>query len=260
MGSVTELVHTDIKVRDNSSLGMPEPEAIEGLGALDILTLMIKKYENRLALSVSFGAPEGMVVLDMMHGIDPRSRAFVLDTGRLHPATYELIDRVRDRYGKTVEVVFPNHPDVQHMVARDGMNLFYASLENRKRCCRIRKVEPMRRYVTDLDAYVTGLRRDQNLNRRDTPKIEFDVANGGLVKINPIADWTRDRVMEYVAEHRVPINRLHAEGFPSVGCEPCSRAVGPGESERSGRWWWETDGSQECGLHVADDQEGGLGI
>jgi phosphoadenosine phosphosulfate reductase len=237
-----------------------EPDEWEARGAEEILTLAIKNYHPRLALSASFGAPEGMVLLDMMHRIDPAARVFVLDTGRLHPATHELIDRVRDRYGKAVEVVFPRASEVEYMVGEYGMNLFYGSVEMRKHCCRIRKVEPLRRYFADLDAYVSGLRRDQNLNRRDTPKMEVDVGNGGLLKFNPLADWTREQVMEYVAEHRVPTNSLHARGFPSVGCQPCTRAVRPGEDERAGRWWWEDDESKECGLHVADDQEGGLGI
>ena len=237
-----------------------EGEAWERADAQEILTSAIKKYQSRLALSASFGAPEGMVLLDMMHRIDPASRVFVLDTGRLHPATHELIDRVRDRYGKTVEVVFPRAQEVEYMVGQHGMNLFRGSVELRKHCCRIRKVEPLRRYFADLDAYVSGLRRDQNLNRRDTKKVEVDVGNGGLVKFNPLADWTREQVMEYVGDHRVPINALHGRGFPSVGCEPCTRAVGPGEDERAGRWWWENEEAKECGLHVADDQEGGLGI
>ena len=237
-----------------------EADEWEARGAEEILTLAIKNYHPRLALSASFGAPEGMVLLDMMHRIDPAARVFVLDTGRLHPATHELIDRVRDRYGKAVEVVFPRASDVEYMVGEYGMNLFYGSVEMRKHCCRIRKVEPLRRYFADLDAYVSGLRRDQNLNRRDTPKMEVDVGNGGLLKFNPLADWTREQVMEYVAEHRVPTNSLHARGFPSVGCQPCTRAVRPGDDERSGRWWWEDDETKECGLHVADDQEGGLGI
>ena len=232
----------------------------EARSAKEILTLAIKKYQARLALSASFGAPEGMVLLDMMHRIDPAARVFVLDTGRLHSATHELIDRVRDRYGKTVEVVFPRASEVEYMVGEHGMNLFRGSMEMRKHCCRIRKVEPLRRYFADLDAYVSGLRRDQNLNRRDTPKMEVDVGNGRLMKFNPLADWTREQVMEYVAEYRVPINALHARGFPSVGCEPCTRAVQPGEDERAGRWWWENEEDKECGLHVADDQEGGLGI
>ena len=118
----------------------------------------------------------------------------------------------------------------------------------------------MRRYLTQLDAYVSGLRRDQNLNRRETPKVELDVGHGDLIKLNPIADWTRERVMDYVDDHRVPINRLHKEGFPSVGCAPCTRAVRPGEDARSGRWWWENDETRECGLHLPDEQEGGSGI
>ena len=235
-------------------------DGIEASSAEEILTLGLKKYHPSLALAASFGAPEAMVLLDMMHRIEPQSRVFVLDTGRLHPATHDLIDRVRDRYGKAVEVVFPRAADVEHMVGEQGMNLFYDSVESRKRCCRIRKVEPLRRYFAGLDAYVSGLRRDQNLNRRDTPKIELDVGNGGLVKFNPLADWARDRVMDYVGEHRVPINSLHAEGYPSVGCQPCSRPVRPGEDERAGRWWWESDGVKECGLHASEDQEGGSGI
>jgi phosphoadenosine phosphosulfate reductase len=226
------------KVRRIRTLKTFDADAMEPWTAPQILTWAIKNYHPRLVLSASFGAPEGMVLLDMMHALDPRTRVFVLDTGRLHPATYDLIDRVRDQYGKAVEIVFPEATRVEEMVREKGMNLFYES----------------------FDAYVTGLRRDQNLNRRDTPKVELDVANGGLVKINPIADWTREQVMEYVGEHRVPINRLHNEGFPSVGCGPCTRAVRAGEDARAGRWWWENDDTKECGLHVADAQEGGSGI
>lgn len=200
------------------------------------------------------------MLLDMMHRIEPSSRIMVLDTGRLHPATYDLIDHIRDRYDVQVEAALPHGPDLEEMLREKGMNLFYESVENRKLCCRIRKVEPMRRFVSTLDAYVSGLRRDQNLNRQDTPKVELDVANGGLIKLNPLADWTREQVMDYVAEHGIPTNRLHKEGYPSVGCQPCSRAVRPGESERAGRWWWEEEGDQECGLHLPDEHEGGLGI
>ncbi len=233
---------------------------MESWSAEEILGWGLRNFHPRLALSASFGAPEGMVLLDMMHRLDAGARVFVLDTGRLHAATYDLIDRVREQYGKAVEVVFPDTGRVEEMVGERGMNLFYESQEHRQLCCRVRKVEPLRRYLADLDAYVTGLRRDQNLNRRDTPKVEIDVGNGNLVKINPIADWTREQVMEYVGEHRVPINRLHNEGFPSVGCGPCTRAVRPGEDPRAGRWWWENDDTRECGLHVPDEQEGGSGI
>jgi phosphoadenosine phosphosulfate reductase len=258
--ALSEVVDMNASARQARAIGTFDAEAMEGWSTEEILTWAIGKYHPRLVLSASFGAPEGMVLLDMMHRIEPDARVFVLDTGRLHPATHDLIDRVRDRYDKQVEVIFPRALDVEQMVREKGMNHFYESLENRKLCCRIRKVEPMRRYLADFDAYVTGLRRDQNLNRQDTAKAELDVANGGLIKLNPIADWTHDRVMEYVGKHRIPINRMHSQGYPSVGCDPCTRAIGPGDDPRAGRWWWENDDTKECGLHVADEQEGGMGI
>jgi len=256
-GEVVDIRKNTNRVRD---LGSFDAVAMESWDTRQILTWAIGNYHPRLVLSASFGAPEGMVLLDMMHAIEPASRVFVLDTGRLHPATYDLIDRVRDRYDKAVEVIFPAAEAVERMVGEKGMNLFYESLENRKLCCRIRKVEPMRRYLEDVDAYVTGLRRDQNVTRKDTPKVELDVGNGGLVKINPIADWTHEQVMDYVGEHHVPTNRLHSEGFPSVGCGPCTRAIGPGDDPRAGRWWWENPDTKECGLHVPDEHDGGSGI
>jgi phosphoadenosine phosphosulfate reductase len=255
-----EVVQIGIKSNQINSLGSIDAAGMEAWSPTEILTWAIGKYHPRLVLSASFGAPEGMVLLDMMHRLEPASRVFVIDTGRLHPATHDLVDRVRDRYDKQVEVLFPRAEAVEEMVREKGMNHFYESIESRKLCCRIRKVEPLRAYLEDFDAYVTGLRRDQNLNRRDTPKIELDVGNGGLVKINPIADWSHDRVMEYVGAQRVPINRLHNEGFPSVGCAPCTRAIGPGDDPRAGRWWWEDDDTKECGLHVSDEQSGGSGI
>ncbi len=250
----------EVNRRLNKHLGTFDADAMETRSPEDILTWAVKNYHPRLVLSASFGAPEGMVLLDMMHRIEPESRVFVLDTGRLHGATHDLIDRIRDRYDKRIEVIFPRAQDVEQMVREKGMNHFYETLENRRLCCRIRKVEPMQRYLRDFDAYVTGLRRDQSVTRRDTPKIELDVGNGGLVKINPIADWTHERVMEYVGEQRVPINRLHSKGYPSVGCEPCTRAIGLGDDPRAGRWWWENEDTRECGLHPSDEQSGGLGI
>lgn len=230
----------------------------ESLSAEEILSWAVKNFHPRLALSCSFGNPEGLVLLDMMHRIEFSSRVFVLDTGRLHQATYDLIDRVRDRYGKDVEVVFPEAEPVQKMVRQHGMNLFYESLEKRQLCCRLRKVEPNRRYLAELDAYVTGLRRLQGVTRSDTPKLEID-PEGRLVKINPLADWSAEQVWHYVREHQIPVNRLHAEGFPTVGCAPCTRAVKAGEDPRAGRWWWENPETKECGLHV-DEEFDGSGI
>ena len=231
----------------------------EGWTPQKILTWAIGKYHPRLALSCSFGNPEGLVLLDMMHRIEPASRVYVLDTGRMHQATYDLIDRVRDRYDKNIEIVFPDAAAVQEMVRRDGMNLFYESLEKRRLCCALRKVEPNRRYLAELGAYVTGLRRGQGVTRSDARRLEIDASAGGIVKINPLVDWSTDQVWQYVREHNVPVNRLHNEGFPSVGCLPCTRAVQPGDDPRSGRWWWENAETRECGLHV-DEQAEGSGI
>lgn len=248
----------DEEPRHSEILREIEEGGLERLEAEDILTWAIRNFHPRLALSCSFGNPEGLVLLDMMHRLEPASRVYVLDTGRLHQATYDLIDRVRDRYDKEVEVVFPDAAAVQDMVRRHGMNLFYESLEKRQLCCRLRKVEPNRRYLAGLDAYVTGLRREQNMTREDTRKVHVD-ADGRLVKINPLADWSGDQVWHYVRTHRVPVNRLHQEGFPSVGCAPCTRAVAPGDDPRSGRWWWENADTRECGLHV-DEEADGSGI
>jgi thioredoxin-dependent adenylylsulfate APS reductase len=243
------------RVRDQIEAGAFEDRRPE-----EVLAWAIETFHPRLALSASFGAPEGMVVLDMMHRLEPGSRVFLLDTGRLPQAVYDLVDRVRDRYDKRVEVVFPRAADVQAMVGEKGMNLFYESLEHRKLCCRVRKVEPMRRFVADnLDAYVTGLRRDQGATRAETAVVQIDDSMGGAVKVNPIAAWTQEQVWQYVRRHNVPVNRLHAEGYPSVGCAPCSRAVRAGEDPRAGRWWWERSETKECGLHT-DVQEGGSGI
>jgi len=246
------------KIIDSDMLNDIGSTPLESLGPREILIWTIKNFHPRLALSCSFGNPEGLVLLDMMQRIEPASRVYVLDTGRLHQATYDLIDRVRDRYDVNVEVVFPEAGAVQNMVREHGMNLFYESLEKRQLCCRVRKVEPNRAYLEGLDAYVTGLRREQNVTRTETPKVEVE-PGGRLVKVNPLADWTQDDVWKYVRAHNVPVNRLHAEGFPSVGCASCTRAVEAGEDPRAGRWWWEQPDTKECGLHV-DEEESGSGI
>jgi len=230
----------------------------ESLSPQEILTWSIKNFQPSIALSCSFGAPEGVAILDMMHRIDPSSRVFVLDTGRIPQATHDLIDRIRERYDKEIEVLAPRADDVQDLVRTRGMNLFYESIENRQLCCRVRKVEPLKSHLAGLDAWVSGLRREQNVTRANTKKVEIDYIHGGMVKVNPIADWSHEEVLSYVEAHNVPVNRLHAEGYPSVGCEPCSRAVREGEDPRAGRWWWEHPETRECGIHV--DEEEGSGI
>ncbi len=228
----------------------------EALGAEKILRWALENFHPQIALACSFGAPEGLAVLDMLHRLEPASRVFVLDTGRLPQASYDLIDRVRERYAKRIEVLFPRAEDVQKLVAERGLNLFYESVENRQLCCRVRKVEPLNRYLSGLEAWITGLRRDQTDNRSAALKLEIDAAHGGIVKVNPIADWDHDDVWRYVRSHDVPVNRLHAQGYPSVGCDPCSRAVAAGADPRSGRWWWEQDADRECGIHVVQEEQG----
>jgi thioredoxin-dependent adenylylsulfate APS reductase len=260
MNAAAGIQPSDLRIRiDSGTLEQIRSGLLESWDAVELLGWAIEKFHPRLALSCSFGDPEGMALLDMMHRIEPSSRVFVLDTGRMHQETYDLIDRIRDRYDKKVEIVLPDGAAVQAMVREHGVNLFYESLQKRQLCCRLRKVEPSARFLAELDAYVTGLRRDQALTRGETCKIEVDRANGGMLKLNPLADWSYDDVWQYVRSHDVPVNRLHGKGYPTVGCAPCTRAINAGEDPRAGRWWWEDPETKECGLH-ADEEIGGSGI
>jgi phosphoadenosine phosphosulfate reductase len=215
----------------------------------EILRWALETCGDRIALAWS-GA-EDVAVLDLMWRIDPkRTRVFTLDTGRLNPETYDLIDEIRAKYGVKVEVLFPDAAVVEKMVREKGVNLFYRSIENRRECCRVRKVEPLGRILSTLDGWITGQRRSQGVTRADVRKVELDADHGGIVKLNPIVDWTTPQVFDYLKANGVPTNRLHALGYPSIGCAPCTRAVKPGEDERAGRWWWESPELKECGLHV----------
>jgi len=246
------------KIVSDQLLESIRQRSFESWDAERVLAWSIENFHPRLVLSASFGAPEGMVLLDLMQRIEPGVRVFTLDTGRLPQATHDLIDRVRDRYGVTVEVVFPDPNEVVEMVRNGGQNLFYESVEKRQLCCRIRKVEPMRRYFASagIDAWVTGLRRGQGVTRGEAAKLEIDETHGGIVKVNPLVDWSLEQVWDYVRGHNVPVNRLHKQGYPSVGCDPCSRAIQPGEDIRAGRWWWENPETKECGIHVEEESHG----
>ncbi|MFW5769056.1 MAG: phosphoadenylyl-sulfate reductase, partial [Spirochaetota bacterium] len=178
----------------------------------------------------------------------PEVPVFTLDTGRLFQETYDLIEETARKYGLEIEVLFPDRSEIESMVKEHGPNLFYYSVENRKLCCRLRKVHPLRRRLSELDAWICGLRREQSVTRTDIHPVEYDEANG-LVKINPLVDWTEDRMHAYIREHSVPYNKLHDKGYPSIGCRPCTRAVKESEDVRAGRWWWENPESRECGLH-----------
>ncbi len=215
--------------------------------AEDVLVWAAQVFHPRIGFASSFGA-EDMVLIDMLSRLHPRPRIFTLDTGRLPQETYDLIEVARARYGK-IEAYAPDAARVEEIVTGHGPNLFYRNIELRKLCCHVRKIEPLHRALDTLDAWITGLRREQSPTRTAIRRVELDVANGNRVKINPLADWTEQEVWAYIRAHDVPYNALHDRGYPSIGCAPCTRAVQPGEDPRAGRWWWEQPDQKECGLH-----------
>ncbi len=209
------------------------------------------KFGSRLKLACSFGA-EDIVLIDMITQTTDAPRIFVLDTGRLHEETYRTIERCREFFGIEFEIYSPDTQALQQLVSKKGPFSFYESIDNRHECCGIRKVEPLRRALADADAWITGLRRQQSVTRTELPFVEVDESHRGIFKLNPLAGWSVDQVWEYIKERRLPYNKLHDQGFPSIGCEPCTRAIKPGEDIRAGRWWWESPEHKECGLHVRD--------
>ena len=241
-------------------------ERFEPAAAEELVAWALDRYAGRLALVTSLQA-EGVVLLDLAHrlaggrpgGLDGLLRVVSLDTGRLHPETYDLVDRVRERFGVEVELVFPEAAAVEALVRRAGPNLFYASPEARRECCRVRKVEPLARALAPFDAWLTGLRRGQSAARRATPKIGLDGNDrtGRRFKLAPLADWSEERVWRHVRERGLPYHPLYDQGYRSIGCAPCSRPSRPAEPARAGRWWWESDEARECGLHLVTIGVGG---
>ena len=229
--------------------------ALAGAPAEEVLAWALTTFAPaEIALATSFQL-DGMVVLDLALRLQPRLRVITVDTGRLPQETHDLIEEVRGRYGVEVEVALPDAGDVAAMVTRHGPNLFYEAPELRLRCCDVRKVQPMRRSLRGMSAWVTGLRRSQSGDRAGLMEVELDADSGGLVKVNPLARWSREEVYAYVARHRLPQSALYAQGYTSIGCAPCTRAIEPGEDERAGRWWWES-GAKECGIHYAMEVTG----
>lgn len=220
----------------------------EKSSAVALLQWAQRTFGGRLALACSFGA-EDVALVDLYCRIDPKVRVFTLDTGRLNEETYEVMDRVRAKYGVAVESYFPDAARVEALERAKGFYSFRASVEDRKECCAVRKVEPLRRALAGADAWVTGLRRAQAVTRGGLRKIERDDANGGILKLNPLADWSEEDVWAYVKKNGVPYNALHDAGYRSIGCAPCTRAIGPDDDVRAGRWWWESPEHKECGLH-----------
>lgn len=223
---------------------------------LGLLQWARSKFNNRLILASSFGA-EDMVLIDMLSKLG-EFQVFTLDTGRLHEETYQLIAQAVKRYPQMqLRVMFPDRSAVEEMVATKGINLFYESVENRKLCCHVRKIEPLSRALEGFEAWITGLRADQTANRATMNLIESDrvpLTKQPIVKINPLLLWKHEDVWSYIRENQVPYNVLHDRGFPSIGCAPCTRAIEAGEDLRAGRWWWEQD-NKECGLHVTSTGE-----
>ena len=225
-------------------------DRFESASAIDLLAWAIETFHPRLAISAA-GGVDGMAIIDMAWRIDPTIRVFTLDTGRLPPETYTLFEEVRERYGIHVEFEVPNHESVAGYETRHGPNAMYRGVDLRVQCCELRKVEPLKRKLATLDAWIAGLRREQWVSRRNIAKVELDREHGGIVKLNPLADWTADAVWDYVHANEVPYHELFDHGYASIGCAPCTRAVLPGESERAGRWWWEQDTDKECGIHCS---------
>ena len=215
----------------------------------EVLKWSLDNLHPKVAMASSFGA-EDVVVIDMIMKINPKARIFTLDTGRLNQETYDVMDEIRQKYNMNIEVMFPDQNETEQMVRVNGMNLFYHSIGNRKLCCGIRKVHPLNKMLSTLDGWITGLRADQTEVRLKANRIEIDEQHNGMIKINPIIEWTWEQTWDYIKKNNIPYNKLHDKGFPSIGCEPCTRAIKLGEPLRAGRWWWESDSQKECGLHA----------
>jgi len=213
-----------------------------------VLRCFLASHKGRIALASSFGA-EDQVLTDIMLSIDPMGKIFTLDTGRLSEETYALMDQTNRKYGIKVDVYCPDRTALEALYQAQGINGFRDSIENRKACCHVRKLEPLKRALGELEVWITGLRRAQSPTRETMRLIEWDETSG-LIKLNPLIEWDEERVWDYIKTNKVPYNVLHTQGYPSIGCEPCTRAIREGEELRAGRWWWENPEHKECGLHL----------
>ena len=219
----------------------------KGLPAKELIKFVAQEFGPRINCATSLGE-EDQVILDMISKTAPAIEVFTLDTGRLFPETYDLMSKNQKRYKLNFKIYYPDTKAVEDMVKARGINLFYESVENRKTCCGIRKVEPFKRAVANVDAWLSGLRREQSVTRSDLEIFEWDDLNQ-KIKVSPLIDWTLEDVRKYILENKVDVNPLHAKGFVSIGCSPCTRAIKPGEDIRAGRWRWENPEQKECGLH-----------
>ncbi|MEN5086038.1 phosphoadenylyl-sulfate reductase [Sphingobacterium faecium] len=223
-------------------------ELLSGKQGVELLEAIAEHYPNQVVFSTSFGI-EDQIITDWIGKSKVNIAVFTLDTGRLFKETYSLWSRTVERYALKIDTYYPNTEQIQEFVSQKGPNAFYESVENRKTCCYIRKIEPLQRALRGAKIWITGIRAEQSANRHDMDYIEYDQVND-IIKIHPLFDWTFDMVNHYIKGERIPYNVLHDKGFPSIGCAPCTRAVQEGEDFRAGRWWWEDQSKKECGLHV----------
>lgn len=232
-----------------SSTAIKNEETTEAMkSAGEILARGLKEAKGNVALASSFSV-EDIIVIDLLQQIAPETSVFAIDTGRLNEETYEAAESVSMRYGIHIDWYFPRRQEIEALEREKGLFSFRESLDNRHECCRIRKVEPLQRALNGLSGWITGLRKEQSPTRENLAGVELDETNGEIIKINPLIEWTEEDVWDYAKEKRIPANRLHRMGYPSIGCAPCTRAIEKGEHPRAGRWWWENPEHKECGLH-----------
>ena len=214
----------------------------------DILRIGIEASKGPVSLACSFSM-EDVAIIEIAHAAGLTLGVFALDTGRLNEETYEVAEALMERYNLKIDWYFPQREEIEKLERDKGLFSFRESLENRHECCHIRKVEPLTRALHDLKGWVTGMRRDQSITRSDMKVMDHDVTNGGILKINPLIEWSEREVMDFTKERNLPANRLYKQKYRSIGCAPCTRAIGPWDNVRDGRWWWENAENKECGLH-----------
>ena len=241
------MVHTE------NILPIP-PQLATGINAGEQLQWLSSNFPGQVCFSTSFGV-EDQAITHLIASANLPIRFFTLDTGRLFPETYSTWSATLERYHIAIETFYPQADALQQFVSANGPNSFYESVENRKACCYLRKVEPLQRALKGYKVWITGIRAEQSANREDMPAWEYDAANG-IYKFHPILHWSNDEVWQFVKTHQVPTNPLHQKGFVSIGCQPCTRAIRPGEDFRAGRWWWEDASKKECGLHTHEATNG----
>ncbi len=224
---------------------------LRGLSNVEALRILAEQFPGEVVFSTSLGY-EDQIITDLILANNIPIKIFTLDTGRMFSETYSVWKKTNDRYETKIEAYFPDRTAEERLMTGKGPYSMYDSVENRKECCGIRKIEPLNRALTGQKIWITGIRAEQSANRQSMPPLEWDGAHN-LFKFHPLMDWTFDEVKQYIKDHNVPYNPLHDRGFVSIGCQPCTRAIQPGEDFRAGRWWWEDNSKKECGLHTHEE-------